>query len=43
VTVRSSIDCLIAAMAIRHGIPVMHRDRDFAYLASVSDLKQIAV
>ena len=43
VTVRSSIDCLIAAMAIRHGIAVMHRDRDFANLAQVSDLKHVPV
>ena len=28
-TVRSLIDCQIAAMAIRLGVPVAHRDRDF--------------
>jgi predicted nucleic acid-binding protein len=43
VTFRSSIDCLIAAMAIRHGMAVMHRDRDFANLARVSGLKHLAV
>jgi hypothetical protein len=42
VTVRSSVDCLIAAIAIRHRMPVLHRDRDFARLASVSDLEQRA-
>ena len=40
VTVRSSVDCLIAACAIRHGIPVLHRDRNFSLLARVSSLKE---
>lgn len=37
-TVRSSIDCLIAAVALRTGSPVVARDRDFEALAQVSDL-----
>jgi predicted nucleic acid-binding protein len=28
-TVRKLIDCLIAATAIRHGVPVLHADTDF--------------
>jgi len=28
-TVRKLIDCLIAASAIRHGVPVLHSDSDF--------------
>jgi predicted nucleic acid-binding protein len=43
VTVRSSIDCLIAAMALRHGITVLHRDRDYRNLARVSALKERSV
>jgi predicted nucleic acid-binding protein len=39
VTVRSSIDCLIAACALRHGLTVLHRDRDFGELARVSALE----
>jgi predicted nucleic acid-binding protein len=39
VTVRSSVDCLIAACAIRHGATVLHRDRDFDHLARVAPLK----
>jgi predicted nucleic acid-binding protein len=39
VTVRSGVDCLIAACAIRHGITVLHYDRDFSLLARVSSLK----
>ncbi len=33
VTVRSSLDCLIAAVAIRAGVSVLHHDRDFDLLA----------
>jgi predicted nucleic acid-binding protein len=39
VTVRSSVDCLIAASAIRHGATVLHQDRDFDHLARVTSLK----
>ena len=39
VTVRSTLDCLIAASAIRHGIGVLHVDRDFDALAKVSSLQ----
>jgi predicted nucleic acid-binding protein len=38
-TVRSSIDCLIAACSMRHDLEVLHRDRDFAALAGVTALK----
>ncbi len=39
-TVRSSVDCLIAACALRHDLEVLHRDRDFHLLARVSSLRQ---
>jgi predicted nucleic acid-binding protein len=39
VTVRSSVDCLIAACALRHGLTVVHRDRDFNDLARISPLE----
>ena len=39
-TVRSGVDCLIAVCAMRHGLTVLHRDRDFATLAHVSTLLQ---
>jgi predicted nucleic acid-binding protein len=38
-TVRSSLDCIIAACAIRHDLEVLHRDRDFTALAAVSALR----
>jgi len=42
-TVRSSIDCLIAACAIRHDLEVLHRDRDYGSLAAVSPLRERSV
>jgi len=38
-TVRSSVDCLIAACALRNGLTVAHCDRDFDLLARVSPLE----
>lgn len=38
-TVRSGVDCLIAASAIRHGLQVLHRDRDFDVIARISPLQ----
>ena len=40
VTIRSGVDCLIATCAIRHGLPVLHHDRDFSFLARVSPLAE---
>jgi len=38
-TVRKLLDCLIAAVAIRAGIPVLHNDRDFDVLARHTELQ----
>jgi predicted nucleic acid-binding protein len=38
-TVRALMDCLIAAVAIRHDAVLVHRDRDFDNLAQVSPLR----
>ena len=38
-TVRKLIDCLIASVAIRAGVPVLHTDTDFDLLARHSDLR----
>jgi hypothetical protein len=37
-TIRSSVDCLIAAIAIENRVPVWHKDRDFAAIATFTDL-----
>lgn len=37
-TIRSSVDCLVAACALRHDFTVLHADRDYHLLARVSTL-----
>lgn len=37
--IRSQIDCMIAAVAIRRDVPLLHNDRDFDYLAEISPLR----
>ena len=41
ITIRSSVDCLIAAIAIEYGIPVWHRDRDFREIARYTALEAV--
>ena len=38
ITIRSQIDCLIAAVAIRAQIPILHNDSDFTALARHTNL-----
>ena len=38
ITIRSQIDCLIAAVAIRAQIPILHNDSDFTALAHHTNL-----
>ena len=39
-TVRSTVDCLIARLAIEHGLLLVHNDRDFHHIAGIEpDLK----
>jgi len=38
-TIRSSVDCLIGACALRNSLTVAHHDRDFDALARVSPLE----
>jgi len=38
-TIRSGVDCLIAACALRNDLGVLHLDRDFEKLARVSALR----
>lgn len=41
--VRSGVDCVIAACAIRNALPVLHRDRDYANLSEISGLVARAI
>lgn len=38
-TIRSVLDCLIAAVALRLDVPVLARDRDYEVLADLSGLR----
>jgi predicted nucleic acid-binding protein len=38
-TIRSSTDCLIAAIAIENHTPIWHRDRDFSSIATYASLE----
>ena len=38
-TVRNISDCMIAAVCIREGVPILHDDADFDRIADVSELK----
>jgi len=40
-TIRSSVDCLIAAIAIANAVPVWHRDRDFQAIALYTGLRTL--
>ena len=37
-TIRSINDCLIAAISIRHGARIVHRNHDFEVIAAVTNL-----
>jgi predicted nucleic acid-binding protein len=38
-TIRSTVDCLIAAVAVENGASVWHRDRDFDAIARFTNLR----
>lgn len=41
VTIRSQIDALIAAVAIRLDLPVLHHDRDYEHIAQHTALRVV--
>lgn len=41
VTIRSTVDCLIARLAIRDGLPVLTKDRDFRAIAQCCPLQLV--
>jgi len=43
VTIRNSVDCMIAAVAIEHDISLLHHDRDYEAIAEHSGLKVIKI
>ena len=40
--IRSAVDCLIAAVAIRNKTPIWHKDRDYTAIASYTSLRALA-
>ncbi len=40
-TIRSTVDCLIAAIAIRNGVTVWHKDRDYDTIARYTALRAV--
>ncbi len=42
-TIRSSNDCLIAAIAMHHDVVLLHGDRDFDYIAQLFPLRARSV
>jgi predicted nucleic acid-binding protein len=42
-TIRGVNDCLIAAVAIRHGARIVHRDADFEVIARITSLETALV
>jgi predicted nucleic acid-binding protein len=38
-TIRSGVDCLIATIALRHDLPVWHKDRDFETISRFTALR----
>jgi predicted nucleic acid-binding protein len=40
-TIRSAVDCLIAAIAIRNGVTVWHKDRDYDTIARYTALRAV--
>ena len=39
ITIRSSVDCLIAQISIEHNLLLLHNDRDFVLMKELIDLK----
>jgi predicted nucleic acid-binding protein len=41
ITVRNSVDCMIAAVCIEHKADLLHNDRDFDYIADIFGLQVV--
>jgi len=39
ITIRRTLDCLIASVCIREAVPILHNDSDFDQLARCSELQ----
>jgi predicted nucleic acid-binding protein len=41
ITIRNSVDCMIAAVCIEHKADLLHNDRDFDYIADIFGLQVV--
>ena len=41
VTIHTPLDCMIASVAIEHGVPLLHNDRDFDKIANHTNLEVV--
>ena len=41
ITIQNAVDCMIAAVAVEHDIPLLHNDRDFIPIAQNCGLKVV--
>jgi len=41
ITIRKSIDCIIASVAIHNNIPLLHNDKDFGFIEKHCKLKSL--
>jgi predicted nucleic acid-binding protein len=41
-TIRRTLDCLIASVCVRDDAPILHADTDFDHLATCTDLRVVA-
>lgn len=42
ITIRRTLDCLIASVCVRDDVPLLHADADFDHLARCTDLRAVA-
>jgi len=42
ITIRKPVDCMIAAVALEHDVPLLHNDRDFDPIAKYCGLRVVA-
>ncbi len=43
ITIRRSLDCIIASVAIENDVPLLHNDKDFMFIEKHSGLKRFKV
>jgi len=39
ITIRKTIDCMIASLCLEHGVQLLHNDRDFTFIADLFPLQ----